>query len=53
MSRRRHTRGAATTAGLAAVGVLWWADGVASVVLATLLAVVVWIELHTDAGIGG
>ncbi|BEP15562.1 hypothetical protein acdb102_38730 [Acidothermaceae bacterium B102] len=51
MSVRARRTGAALA--VAAAGALWWADGIASVVLGALLAVVIWIELHTDAGVGG
>ena len=51
MSVRGRRTGAALA--VAAVGALWWVDGLAGVVLGALLAVVIWIELHTDAGVGG
>ena len=51
MSVRARRAGAALA--VAAVGALWWADGIAGVVLGALLALVVLIELHTDAGVGG
>jgi hypothetical protein len=47
-------RGRRTVAALAvfAAGVLWWSDGIAGVVLGALLAFVLWMEVHTDAGVG-